>query len=159
MPLPPLFSPHITPHRNSDQIHAENERQKHQDCSILNRPCLVDVRPRRRQHVDVIWQGHDLVEDGLGSLAVKKAAAVNMMGAVSPAARPIPRMEPVRIPGKALGRTTLRVVCHFDTPRAREASRKVCGTALNASSEAPMIVGRTRKPSVKATRKDAGAET
>jgi len=42
------------------------------------------------------------------------------------------------------------MVCHFETPRASEASRKVAGTALRASSEAPMIVGRMRKPSVSA---------
>jgi hypothetical protein len=36
----------------------------------------------------------------VGSLGVKNTAPVNMMGAVSPAARLMPRMAPVRIPGK-----------------------------------------------------------
>ena len=34
-------------------------------------------------------------------------AAVSMMGAVSPAARPMDRMEPVTIPPMAAGMTTL----------------------------------------------------
>src|SRR5512145_1008992 len=71
-----------------------------------------------------------------------------MMGAVSPAARPMPKMEPVKMPGMALGNTILKVVCHLETPSDKDASRNVCGTDLSASSEAPMIVGRIKNPSV-----------
>ncbi len=42
----------------------------------------------------------------------EKTTAVNMMGAVSPAARPIERIAPVMIPGIAGGSTTRDMVCH-----------------------------------------------
>ncbi len=53
----------------------------------------------------------------------KKAAPVNMMGAVSPATLPTLNMIPVITVGAAAGSTTLRMVCHFEAPRAYEASR------------------------------------
>src|SRR5262245_26972532 len=73
----------------------------------------------------------------------KKVTAVKMMGAVSPATRPIPRIVPVIMPGRAAGSTILYVVCHLVAPRASEASRNVNGTFRNASSAAEMIVGKT----------------
>ena len=42
-----------------------------------------------------------------GRLGRKNTAAVNMMAAVSPAALDNPRMEPVRMPGRAEGSSTL----------------------------------------------------
>ena len=44
-------------------------------------------------------------------------------GAVSPNARDTERITPVRMPGRAAGRTTLEMVCHLVAPRPREASR------------------------------------
>jgi len=41
-----------------------------------------------------------------GIEGVKNTAAVNMIGAVSPAARLIPKMAPVRMPGSEAGSTT-----------------------------------------------------
>ena len=51
-----------------------------------------------------------------------------MIGAVSPAARLIPRIPPVNIPGIAVGRTTLKIVCSFVAPSPRDASLYVSGT-------------------------------
>ena len=64
----------------------------------------------------------------------KNAAPVNRMGAVSPAARSRPRITPVRMPGRACGRTMRRMVCHLVPPRLMLTTRKLCGTARSASS-------------------------
>ena len=48
----------------------------------------------------------------------KKAAPVNMIGAVSPAVRETSRMTPVRMPLAELGRTTRRMVCQRVAPSA-----------------------------------------
>ena len=55
------------------------------------------------------WYGRAMTSSKteLGSFAVKNAAAVNIIGAVSPAALPMPRIDPVSIPGKAFGKTIL----------------------------------------------------
>ena len=44
-------------------------------------------------------------------------------GAVSPITRARPSMTPVMMPPNAVGMTTLRMVFHFGTPSAYEASR------------------------------------
>ncbi len=59
---------------------------------------------------------------------------VSMSGATSPAPRAMARIMPVRMPGLAWGRTTRRIVCHFDAPHATAASRSARGTAASASS-------------------------
>ena len=76
-------------------------------------------------------------------------AAVKRIGAVSPATLPMFRMMPVRMPGRAVGRTTFFMVCQCVAPRAREASLKDWGTARMASCEAEMIPGRAMMPSVR----------
>jgi hypothetical protein len=43
--------------------------------------------------------------------------AVRIMAAVSPMLRPTLKMTPVKIPGKALGRTARVTVCHLVPPR------------------------------------------
>jgi len=58
-----------------------------------------------------------------GKRRVKKVVAVNNIGAVSPATRPTPRMQEVKMPGKAAGITTFFMVCHRVAPRAREEER------------------------------------
>jgi hypothetical protein len=75
-------------------------------------------------------------------------AAVKRIGAVSPAARPILKIAPVRIPGRAVGKTTFLIVCHFVAPKAKEASLKEEGTELIASSDALIITGRMSIPRV-----------
>ena len=49
-------------------------------------------------------------------------AAVKMIGAVSPAARPMLMTMPVRMPGSAAGSITVRTVRHWPAPRLRAAS-------------------------------------
>ena len=93
-----------------------------------------------------------------GRAAVKKAAAVNIMGAVSPAARPTPKIAPVRTPGNA-GEDDPGDGAPFVTPRAREASRNVWGTALRASSAAPDDRREDQDSERQRTGEDAGAET
>src|SRR5450759_3261902 len=78
----------------------------------------------------------------------EKNAAVNMMGAVSPAARERPRIEPVTTPGAAAGRTTLYVVRQREAPSASDACRRSLGTCRSASSVAVMITGSVRHASV-----------
>ena len=71
------------------------------------------------------------------------------MGAVSPAALPMLKMTPVRIPGREAGRTIFLMVCHLVAPRARDASLKDWGMDVNASREAEMIPGSIRMPRVR----------
>ena len=72
----------------------------------------------------------------------KKAAPVNRIGAVSPAARSSPRMTPVIMPGSAWGRTILRMVCQRVAPSEMLTTRNDCGTARRASSAVLMMTGR-----------------
>ena len=73
----------------------------------------------------------------------EKTTAVNMIGAVSPAARPMERIAPVMMPGMAGGMTTREMVCHWVAPRARLPSRRDDGTLRSASSVVRITVGRT----------------
>src|SRR5674476_1200850 len=61
---------------------------------------------------------------------------------VSPMARPMPSMQAAMIPDMAAGSLTLKRVCQWEAPRAREASLYARGTALSESSEMLMIVGK-----------------
>ena len=49
-------------------------------------------------------------------------AAVNIIGAVSPAALPMEIIIPVSIDGRAAGRITVRIAFHLLAPRLRAAS-------------------------------------
>ncbi len=62
-------------------------------------------------------------------------------GAVSPSARAMPMMVPVRMPGSASGRTCWNTICIFDAPRPRAASLIDGGTALMEARAAMMITG------------------
>ena len=42
---------------------------------------------------------------------------IKINGAVSPNARDSDKMNPVKIPGKATGNTTRRIVCHLFAPK------------------------------------------
>ena len=74
--------------------------------------------------------------------ALKNTAPVNMIGAVSPAARLTWRMMPVRMPLMELGRTTALMVCQRVAPTFQQASRKLRGTLARASRVLAMITGR-----------------
>jgi len=83
-----------------------------------------------------------------GRKRVEKMTAVNMIGAVSPAALPIERIAPVTMPGTAGGRTTLWIVCHLVAPRARLPSRSDWGILFSDSSVVRMTVGNTMRERV-----------
>ncbi len=78
----------------------------------------------------------------------KKAAPVNRIGAVSPAARSSPRMTPVRIPGSASFNTMRRMVCQRVAPSEILTVRNACGTERNDSSAVLMMTGRVMIESV-----------
>src|SRR2546428_56894 len=63
---------------------------------------------------------------------------------VSPMARPMPRITPVRIPGLAAGNSTLQIVCHLVAPRANDASSNRTGKARIESSDMDRIIGSWR---------------
>jgi hypothetical protein len=67
---------------------------------------------------------------------------------VSPTALPMPRMMAVEMPEPAAGITTLVRVCHRLAPSARDASRKLRGTKLNASSARLATVGVAMMPRI-----------
>ena len=77
---------------------------------------------------------------GLGMMAAFPVTMSTAM--VSPRALPVPRMMAAVIPEKAEGITTRLMVCHRVAPMARLPSRNSRGTALMASSETEVMVGR-----------------
>ena len=58
--------------------------------------------------------------------------------------RATPSMMPVTMPPMAVGSTTRRIVRHFGTPSAYDASRSSFGTSLSISSVDRMITGSMR---------------
>lgn len=84
-----------------------------------------------------------------GRKGKKKAAPVNIMGAVSPAVREISRIIPVRIPLPELGKTTFRMVCHRVAPIVQQASLKALGTACRDSRVATITTGSVMTASVR----------
>jgi hypothetical protein len=77
-----------------------------------------------------------------GKRGKKKAATVNNIGAVSPAALSRPKMTPVNIPGRAWGITILLIVCHLVAPTEILTVLKDWGTARSASSVVLMMTGK-----------------
>ena len=65
-----------------------------------------------------------------------------LMAMASPRARPMPSTTPVRIPERAAGTVTLKMVCILLAPRAREAARRESGTARREEALTLMTVGR-----------------
>jgi hypothetical protein len=83
------------------------------------------------------------------STAVEKnwlPSEVNSRGAVSPAARAIASMMPVRIPGAAIGSTTLQVVRQRGAPSDRAASFCATGTRRRISSVDRTTIGNMMMP-------------
>src|SRR5215217_5931722 len=85
----------------------------------------------------------------LGSKLMAVEAPTTTRGAVSPMAREIARMVPVKIPGIAFGRTCDQTVCHLVAPTPKLALRSERGTARIASCPLMMIKGSTSKPKVR----------
>ena len=70
-----------------------------------------------------------------------------MIGAVSSVVGLMP--SPVIVPGRASGKTTLEMVCHWVAPKAIDASWFAWGTARSkASSDDSMTKGRINAPNV-----------
>src|SRR5574339_1319208 len=86
-------------------------------------------------------------EEGSKLMAVD--APTTTSGAVSPMAREMARMVPVRMPGMALGSTCDQTVCHLVAPTPKLALRSDRGTARIASCALMMMIGKTSKPRVK----------
>ena len=57
-------------------------------------------------------------------------------------------MSPVMMPGRALGNTIRRIVCHLPAPHAYDPSRMELGTAERASSVATITTGSVSNASV-----------
>ena len=89
--------------------------------------------------------------DSLGTCSVMPANGLNSIlwlmptsssnGAVSPMIRATPSMMPVTMPAMAVGSTTRRMVRHFGTPSAYDASRSSFGTSFSTSALDRPIAG------------------
>ena len=84
-----------------------------------------------------------------GKRGRKKAAPVNRIGAVSPAARSNPRITPVSMPGNASLRTIRLIVCQRVAPSEMLTVRNAWGTERNDSSAVLMMTGKVMIESVK----------
>ena len=73
---------------------------------------------------------------------------MNKIGAVSPAARDNVSITPVRIPGRAVGKTTSLIVSNCVAPKAKVASRIETGMRFKASSVVVIMYGNDNKPKV-----------
>jgi hypothetical protein len=78
------------------------------------------------------------------------AAPTINKGALSPKALDTDKITPVNIPGSAAGTTIFLIVCHLVAPNAYDPCRNCCGTALIASCDETITIGKTTKAIVKA---------
>ena len=105
--------------RQVEQQHQQHQGQHH---AVLHVADLVDRLVFGGQVVDVPGQGRRGLADSVShsfSGWPTLTAAVKMMGAVSPAARPMLMMMPVRMPGRAAGRITVSTVCQLARAQAQ----------------------------------------
>ena len=79
-------------------------------------------------------------------------------GAVSPIARERPRIVPVRMPGRAAGRTCPLTICQRVAPRASAAWRSELGTVRSASWVVITMIGRIKQAERQGSRKEARAQ-
>ncbi len=91
-----------------------------------------------------------------GSRRSPAAAPTISRGAVSPIARDRARIVPVRMPGRAEGRTWSRTTCQLVAPSASAAWRSELGTVRSASCVAITMTGRTSRPSVRPPAQSVG---
>ena len=75
---------------------------------------------------------------------------MKIIGAVSPAALPILITVPVRIPGRAAGKIIVTTVFQRLAPNPKAPSLYDRGTAIIASSDDLIMVGRISKDNVRA---------
>src|SRR5690554_8184999 len=96
------------------------------------------------------WYGNAITWSKMlsGNLGKKYAATVNRIGAVSPETLPMESINPVKILGKAIGNTTLRMVCNLEAPNAKLPVRIEVGIAFKASSVVLITKGNTKSPNV-----------
>src|SRR5437899_13008794 len=87
------------------------------------------------------WSNKPYAKRWPSLMALKNTAPVNMIGAVSPAARDTCRITPVRMPLIELGRTMYRIVCQRVAPTFQHASRNAIGTAARASLGLAIMTG------------------
>ena len=85
--------------------------------------------------------------------ATKVSAPIIINGAVSPMALDNERIMPVIMLGRAVGKTTLRMVCQRVAPSAYEACLSESGTLRIASREIMITTGNDIKVMVKAPAK------
>ena len=76
--------------------------------------------------------------------SLKAAAPVKRMGVTAPDARLTANSPPVKIPGKARGKTTLATVCKRVAPKAMLASRRPVDRARRLSSTAVDTAGNVK---------------
>jgi hypothetical protein len=102
--------------------------------NVLDEPALLNTnRPS-----EDCWPWNGLL------LMYKLLPTTSSTGAVSPVTRAIASMIPVTIPLAAVGSTTRRIVRHFGTPSAYDASRSDVGTSLIISSHERTTTGSSR---------------
>lgn len=88
--------------------------------------------------------------------AVECAAPVKRMGVTAPAARLTANSPPVKIPGRARGKTTLTTVCKRVAPKAMLASRRPADLARKLSSTAVDTAGNVKIAIVKDAQSNPG---
>ena len=91
----------------------------------------------------------------VGGAAMKARIPISSSGAVSPNARAVPMIVPVRMPGIASGRTWWNTTCTGEAPTLSAASRIDGGTALIALRAVMTITGIVINASVRAPTIDA----
>ena len=102
----------------------------------------VDIT-KRCKDIAIVWS-----KTLWGKNGRKKAAPVNIIGAVSPVVRAISNISAVNMPLIEFGRTTLQMVCHRVAPIFQQASRKAWGTACKDSLVATITTGKVIMPNV-----------
>ena len=107
--LPLVFFSYFNAQQDTAQCEEADDKEKDKSSAILHIAGVLVLRNLGANNIDMIGQGHDALEEEVGRLGQPSQgswsrnakAAVNMIGAVSPATRAIPMIEEVRMPGKA----------------------------------------------------------
>lgn len=110
-----------------NQVHSQYEGNQHQGCAVLD-------LERHFGHLggddkQVVGQGHGGVEDGTGQTRQEKAAPVNGMGAVSPAARSKAQDHTGDDAGQGIGQHNAADDLQRVAPNEMETVRKDCDSA------------------------------
>ncbi len=84
--------------------------------------------------------------------------AMIRIGAASPIARLMARIEPVMMPGMAEGSVMRLIICHRVAPRASAPSRSELGTARSASCDEMITIGQDHQHERESAGEHAAAE-